>query len=385
MGDKINDINMDKRVDTFKSGPFTFSLNYDQAKLGENIIRAKGLFSTIREIPILPNLASQLEEELIRKSIFGTAAIEGNPLSEEAVKKILTEEEKKKATEKAEKQIQNLKQAYRLIRETPLSGELFLLQEDLIKKMHAIITDGSEDEKNTPGQYRNHLVKVGNEEHGGVYTPPKILEDIKNLMKEFVAWINSPELIKQDPVIRAALTHYYFALVHPFGDGNGRTARALEAMMLRSSGFRFVYNMLSNFYYKHIDEYFWAFSLSERNKENSVTPFLEFFLKGLLASLEEIRLRIFALIREFTLKDYYAFLQRQKSITQRQYDFITMLLRMGKPVALKDLFDNEQLRLIYRNVTERTARRDLKSLTEQGLLKLDSDSSVYALNRYVIG
>ena len=155
--------------------------------------------------------------------------------------------------------------------------------------------------------------------------------------------------------------------------------------MLRSSGFRFVYNMLSNFYYKHIDEYFWAFSLSERNKENSVTPFVEFFLKGLLASLEEIRLRIFALIREFTLKDYYAFLRKQKKITQRQYDLINMLLRMGKPFALKDLFDNEQLRLIYRDVTERTARRDLKSLTEQELIKFDSDSSVYILNPYVIG
>lgn len=376
---------MDKIVDTFKSGPFTFSLNYDHIKLSDSIIRAKVLFFTVREIPILPNLASQLEEELIRRSIFGTAAIEGNPLSEEAVKKILTEEEKKKATEKAEKQIQNLKRAYRLIQETPSSDVPFLLQEDLIKKMHAIITDGSEDEKNTPGEYRNHLVKVSNEEHGGIYTPPKILEDIKNLMKEYVSWINSPELINQDPVVRAALAHYYFALIHPFGDGNGRTARAMEAMMLKSAGFRFVYNMLSNFYYKHIDDYFWAFSLSERNKENSITPFLEFFLKGLLASLEEIRLRIFALIRKFTLKDYYVFLQKQKKITQRQYDLINLLLQLGKPFALKDLFDNEQLRLIYRNVTERTARRDLKNLTGQGLLKFDSDSSVYTLNSYVIG
>ncbi|MDD5085743.1 MAG: Fic family protein [Candidatus Omnitrophica bacterium] len=376
---------MDKIVDTFKSGPFTFSLNYDHIKLSDSIIRAKVLFFTVREIPILPNLASQLEEELIRRSIFGTAAIEGNPLSEEAVKKILTEEEKKKATEKAEKQIQNLKRAYRLIQETPSSDVPFLLQEDLIKKMHAIITDGSEDEKNTPGEYRNHLVKVSNEEHGGIYTPPKILEDIKNLMKEYVSWINSPELINQDPVVRAALAHYYFALIHPFGDGNGRTARAMEAMMLKSAGFRFVYNMLSNFYYKHIDDYFWAFSLSERNKENSITPFLEFFLKGLLASLEEIRLRIFALIRKFTLKDYYVFLQKQKKITQRQYDLINLLLQLGKPFALKDLFDNEQLRLIYRNVTERTARRDLKNLTGQGLLEFDSDSSVYTLNSYVIG
>ena len=375
---------MEKKVDTFKSGPFVLSLSYDRVKVQNALIKARVLFVTIGEIPVLPNLASQLEEELIRKSIFGTAAIEGNPLSEEAVNKILTEEEKKKAIEKAEKQIRNLKEAYRLIRETLISDKPVPLDEAFIRKLHAVITDGSEDEKNSPGQYRNHIVKVGNEEHGGVYTPPKILEDVRKLMTELVSWINSPEIAKEDPVIRAALAHYYFALIHPFGDGNGRTARAVEAMMLRSAGFRFVYNMLSNFYYKNIDDYFWAFSLSERNKENDITPFLEFFLKGLIDSLEEIRRRIFGLIREFTLKDYYAFLNMEKDITQRQHDLMSLLLKTAKPFTLKNLFDNDQLRIIYRNVTERTARRDLKNLAERRLLKFDPASSTFTLNLFVI-
>ena len=120
---------MDKKVDTFKSGPFIFSLNHDRTKLGDSLIRAKVQFLTIREIPILPNLASTIEDDLIRKSIFGTAAIEGNPLSEEAVKRILTEEEKMKATQKAERQIQNLKRAYAFIREIPPSDTPFLLDE----------------------------------------------------------------------------------------------------------------------------------------------------------------------------------------------------------------------------------------------------------------
>lgn len=376
---------MDKRVDTFRSGPFVFSLNHDRTKLGDSLIRAKVQFLTIREIPILPNLASNIEDDLIRKSIFGTAAIEGNPLSEEVVNRILTEEEKKKTTQKAERQIQNLKHAYAFIRETPQSETPFLLDEKLIKKLHSLITEGSEDDRNTPGQYRDHSVKVGNEEHGGVYTPPKIFDDIKNLMKEFINWINSPDVLQEDPVIRAACAHYYFALIHPFGDGNGRTARAIEAILLRSSGFRFVYNMLSNFYYKNIDDYFWSFSLAGRNKEGGITPFLEFFLKGLLLSLEEIRLRIFSLIREFTLKDYYVFLQKKKAITQRQYDLMNLLIKTRKQFTLKDLFDDDQLKIIYRSVTERTARRDLKNLTEQRLLGVNPKTSLYFLNPRVIG
>ncbi len=375
---------MDKIVKTFKSGPFIFSLKHDRVRLGEDLIRTKVQFLTIREIPILPNLASQIEDDLIRKSIFGTAAIEGNPLSEEAVKRILTEEEKEKATQKAERQIQNLKRAYVFIRETAQSETPFLVEESLIKKLHALITESSEEEQNTPGQYRNHSVKVGDEDHGGIYKPPKVLADIKNLMTEFISWINSPEIASEDPVIRAACAHYYFALIHPFGDGNGRTARALEAIILRSAGFRFVYNMLSDFYYKRIDDYFWAFSLSERSKEGVITPFLEFILKGLLQSLEEIRLRIFSLIREFTLKDYYAFLQKNKTITQRQYDLVNVLIKTRKQFALKDLFDDDQLKIIYRNVTERTARRDLKNLIRQGALNIDPESAKYFLNPHVL-
>jgi Fic family protein len=93
-------------------------------------------------------------------------------------------------------------------------------------------------------------------------------------------WINSEELLREDAAIRAALAHYYFALIHPFGNGNGRTARAIEALLLKNDAKIkfFVCVMLSNFYYKNIDNYFRAFSLSERNATYDVTPFLEFFL-----------------------------------------------------------------------------------------------------------
>ena len=78
-----------KKIMTYKSGQFAFSLNYDKAVVRENLIKARSIYSSIRAIPILPQLFSQLEEELIRRSIFGTAAIEGNPLSEQEVDKIL--------------------------------------------------------------------------------------------------------------------------------------------------------------------------------------------------------------------------------------------------------------------------------------------------------
>jgi len=375
---------MIKKVDTFKSGPFAFSLNYNRGQLISQLAKAKVLYTTIAEIPILPDLASSLEEELIRKSIFGTAAIEGNPLTEEKVNKVLSQEEMKGKMERAEKQIRNLKEAYKIIKDIKASSTPLMLEENLIKKLHKIITKDCEGPDNSPGQYRNYIVKVGNEEHGSIYTPPKIFEDIQNLMKHFIDWINSKEILQEDAAIRGALAHYHFALIHPFGNGNGRTARAIEAILLKSAGIKFVPHMLSNFYYKNIDNYFWAFSRSERNDTNDITPFLEFFLKGLVASLEEIQSVIFSWIRKFTLRDYYTYLRRTKKITQRQFDFLTLLLESREEFTLKDLFEKEKFRIIYRKVSERTARRDLQLLESNKLIQVNPKGNFF-LNDRVLG
>ncbi len=371
------------KVDTYKSGPFAFSANYDEEKLSDQLVKARVLYRTVADIPILPNLASRLEEELIKKSIFGTAAIEGNPLSQEQVDEVLSEEERKGKVERAEKQIRNLKTAYIMIKHFTPSPQPFLLQEKLIKDIHKVITEDCEGPENSPGQYRNKIVKVGNKDHGGIYTPPKILDDIKNLMTYFIDWINSPEILKENPAIRGALAHYYLALIHPFGNGNGRTARAIEAILLKSAGIKFVPHMLSNFYYRNIDDYFWVFSLSERNDDYSITPFLEFFLNGLISSLEEIQAKIFWWIREFTLRDYYAHLKRNKDITHRQFDLLILLLEYREKFSLKDLFEKDKFKVVYRKVSERTARRDLKILQERKLVSIDGKGD-HSLNYYAL-
>lgn len=375
---------MEKRIETFKSGPFVFSLNYDKTKLGGLLVEAKILYRTIAGIPILPDLAARLEEDLIKRSIFGTAAIEGNPLSEDDVKKVLSEEEIKSKTQRAEKQIRNLKIAYQIIKKTAPSGNPFVLNEDLIKELNKIITTECEEPDNIPGNYRNSTVKVGDQAHGGVYTPPKVFDDIKVLMGHFIEWINSPELLAEDEAVRACLAHYYLALIHPFGNGNGRTARVVEAIMLKSDGIKFVPHMLSNFYYKNIDDYFWAFSKSERNDKNDITPFVEFFLTGLVASLVEIRDKIFAWIRKFTLEDYYKHLRREKTITQRQFNFLTLLLNNPQEFSLKDLYEKDFFKVIYRSISERTARRDLENLKGKGLIILNEKGN-YVLHHMILG
>jgi Fic family protein len=203
-------------------------------------IEAQILYETVKDLPILPDLATNMEQDLIRRSIFGTAAIEGNPLTEERVGQIVSDTNDIHIKGRAEQEIKNLKNVYDMIGSLETMEGPPLLHEDLIRQIHKTITFNIEDEYNIPGNYRNNLVKVGDRQHGGIYTPPKNLKDIKTLMKAFIEWINSDEVLALDQPIRAALSHYYLGLIHPFSDGNGRTARFAEALVLRTGGIKYV-------------------------------------------------------------------------------------------------------------------------------------------------
>ncbi|MGP8003798.1 MAG: Fic family protein, partial [Smithella sp.] len=100
---------------TFKSGNFIFSSKYDEVGLQNILVMAKILYSTISDLPILPEWSTYLEKELIRRSIFSTAAIEGSPLKEEEVGKIIDQKdnEPKEGKDNIAKQtIINLEQVY---------------------------------------------------------------------------------------------------------------------------------------------------------------------------------------------------------------------------------------------------------------------------------
>jgi len=378
--DKNMDKNAIKKILTYKSGKFVFSRIYSEATILGSLIEARVLYKTVSDLPILPALSTQLEEEIVRRSIFGTAAIEGNPLTEERVGEIISESNHVRKMERAEQEIYNLKLAYDFVAGQETSDSIFSVTEKIVKQIHKIITSDIEHEYNVPGKYRNHVVKVGDSEHGGIFTPPKCLADIKTLMKQYVLWMNSEEVKKLNPAIRGALSHYHLALIHPFGDGNGRTARLVEALLLRLAGMQYVPIMLSNFYYRNLDDYFWAFSKARKNKNNDVTPFLEFALKGIIESLNQLKERITHFIRKFSLRDYYAHLRGIRDITQRQHDFLTMLLdhELGH-FTLNDMYKVGPLTILYRNVSDRTARRDLQKLSSKGLLAL-SDDGQYILN-----
>jgi Fic family protein len=333
-------------------------------------------------VPVLPDVANMLEKEVVASSIFGTDAIEGGTLSLAEVEGVLETPEEARA--EAERRVQNLKAAYGLVEgfaeDVQAKQPHLWLVEDMFTDLHRLITDGLTHPDNVPGEYRNNpknrLTKVGDAAHGGVYQPPKCLDDIKMLMTAFVRWANSEPIVGLPPLIRAPLIHYYFERIHPFWDGNGRVGRAVEVMVLLAAGYKLASWTLARYYLDHIDEFFAVFRQAEKADERKDpspnTPFVAFFLEALRTSVERLHDRVNNLLRIVLFENAINDLLRRRAINSRQHT-ILMKLPVDPPIPIKELRAQAWYEALYDRLTTKTRDRDLRRLSERDLIRIDKE------------
>jgi Fic family protein len=366
-----------------KSKIFLFSDHFDKKELTEAITRASILNTTISDIPMLPQQASEMETDIAVSSISGTASMEGSPYTEEDIRMIMGKNEGKNYSDNRKNEIKNLVNAYKKLDNFENGDKPLIITEEFIKELHKDITEGLSTKGNTPGKYRDKLIKVGSKEHGGVYRPPSDISDIENLMGSFIEWINSEELLATEPFIRAALAHYHLSLIHPFFAGNGRTARLLEAYILHSANIRHVSKMLSNYYYRNFDEYFKSFSATKR-KHKDTTPFLKFVLNAVNSCLDDLKNRVYGYLYELTMKEYMNIMKTDGDLNQRQFDLVSFMMEENRDISLASLHTEKPFIYLYKDVTEQTARRDLKKLSDMGIIRTE-DKKTYRISFNMLG
>lgn len=372
------------RVKTHRSGYFTFEVGVDFERIQPLLERVNDAQVRFSGVPILPDLATRLEREVIVSSVFGTNTIEGGTLTEEETAALLAGDEEVK--EEKQRRVTNIRDAYSKAEEfaqkvldkfPPQGGSIHLVQK-MFLDLHKIITDGLSHPQNVPGQYRNNqkgqLTKISDAEHGGVYIAPKSQADIELLVKEFLSWINNDELCKLSPLIRAPLVHYYFERIHPFWDGNGRVGRVLEAIVLKCSSFKYAPFALSRYYLENIDAYFTIFNTARKAAEGKElypnTEFVEFFLKGLLNAINRLHDRVNSLVGYLLYDSILSSLLQQKKIGTRQFTLINNLLPLGAEHDLKKVQAQTWYKGLYEKLTVRTQYRDIKKLIDHGVVKL---------------
>jgi Fic family protein len=356
---------------------FDVQVRTDDLEVVSLAAKCHALASVIREIPITPSRRDRIDRLNILRAVRGTTGIEGAELTEGEVALILDSPNKTvlpPGKEREEQEARNADKLMRyvaqLLRESPDCP----LTENLICKFHHLTTHKVNYKHNVPGKYRNLPVSAGD------YIPPQEGARVRQLMKEFVSWFNEEEPFHWDPVIAAIVAHFYIVSIHPFGDGNGRTSRAVESFLLYRAGInaRGFYS-LANYYYQHRGEYLRHLDHIRFETNGDLTPFVLFALRGLAEELLEVHREVLLEVREIAFRDYAREELRSRLATEpgkRMLDFIFLL--GNATVSVKAIRHGEHaLSRLYHGLTAKTLSRDLNYLKKIELIQL-KDGNVRA-------
>ncbi len=377
------------RIETHRSGIFKFQVGINSLTLQPLLDRIEDAHRRLSSMPILPDVAIKLEREFLVDSVYGTNTIENGGLTEEETAAVL-DAPPEKAKEESALRVVNIREAYDIAEgygeywRTNIKSEHrphLILEEKMFTVLHEQITQGLRHPDNIPGLYRDNpkerRTQVGNTAHGGIYTPPKCLNDIQMLMSAFVAWANASPVYNLSPLLRAPLIHYYFERIHPFWDGNGRVGRVIEAMILKAAGYKYVPFALSRYYLEYIDQYFSLFNQArkaeEKGKDNPNQEFVAFFLEGTLTVFNQLHDRINEILGYLLYKSRLRDLYELKAINNRQYHIINNLLQIGTTLTLSDMQSRLWYNSLYEKLTAKTRARDMKGLFEQQLIRYMGD------------
>ena len=191
---------------------FSFEYRYKWEKLFVALVNIEAYKQSALNLVLPPDWKEKLDRLNRVRALYGTTALEGNPLSESEVshQMDIVDGNAKGATDKATReqlQIRNSVIAQSWVKERFKPGSRPLRTEDILE-MHQIVTRHSDTKDNVPGRLRTFSVVVGSPDMGGVHKGAPF-EELPRLMEEYVNFINSPKALAEGPVVRALLAHFF--------------------------------------------------------------------------------------------------------------------------------------------------------------------------------
>jgi Fic family protein len=298
---------------------------YDPMGVVQPLTEAKAALLALTEMPSQKSWAVELQQVQLKREVAGTSRIEGAEFTERELDEALRQSPEQLET-RSQKQAAAAVATYRWIAGLPSDRPI---DEALIREVHRRLVTGCDDDHCPPGQLRgaDQNVTFGTPRHRGVDGGAACAEALALLVKAAQGVFRG-----HDPLIQALALHYHFAAMHPFLDGNGRTARALEALMLQRVGLRdTLFIAMSNFYYEEKAAYLQALN-DARAGRHDLTPFLSFALRGVEKQCRrlfgEIRLRVAKALYRNTMTDLFHRLQspRKRVMSARHVQLLNLLL-----------------------------------------------------------
>lgn len=295
-----------------------------------------------------------LTNALMEESIF-SSMIEGATTTRIKAKEMLRKG--KKPSNKSEQMILNNYKTIQYISEhkdTEISStKLF--------EIHRLVTENTLEEENI-GVFRNsNDVMVINQITGEIIHTPPPFEELDELMKQFSNFFNTnPKENFIHPIVKASILHFLIGYIHPFVDGNGRTARALFYWYLLKNGYWLTeYLSISRVILKTKTQYEKAYIYSEID-EMDVSYFIHYQVKVLTQAFEDLKNYIAKKKKEENKLSKYLKLQ---NINERQAQILYWIEEDNNR-----FFTVKEIETIFK-ITNQTARTDIEYLVEKRFLK----------------
>lgn len=343
---------------------------YDAHAVMAALVEAKSAVQALTTLPYQKSWVEALQELQLKREVAGTSRIEGAEFTEreldEAIRPDVSPEE---LHTRSQRQANAAMRTYRWIGEIPADRPI---STDLVCEVHRRLVTGCDEDHCPPGELRgrDHNVTFGLPPHRGVEGGPSCEDAFASLVRSVQS-----EFRDHDPLVQAMALHYHLAAMHPFLDGNGRTARAMEALLMRRAGLTDrAFVAMSNYYYDEKPAYLRILS-EVRQRSHDLTTFLVFSLQGVRIQCGRLTLEIRKQMQRALFRDtmYSLFnrleTKRKRVIGERQVELLKILLEFDELTAI-DLMRRANAFYAPLEHSDKAIVRDIFSLVELGAIQL---------------
>ncbi len=326
--------------------------------------------SIIDNAALVPAWEAKFRDDALSRTVHFGTKIEGNELTQEQAQQVVRLEGYVDSKDVAKKtgiiardrdiqEVINYRNVCVWIDQQDFTHSINLFTEKTLKHVHTLTMQAAIEEEHI-GKYRDRQVVVKSATDGQVIFRPPVSVEIEYLIRDFFAWFVSPEAQAMHPIFRAAITHYQLVFIHPFIEGNGRTARAMATLALKSLGYDFKrFFSIEQYFDSDVEAYYQALLSVQQNQNHDVTYWLEYFCYGLAIEIDKIRSQVQKLSKDIKLKKE---LGKQVALSERQIILLELLQNQG-------YMTSQDAQAMLPNVSVDTILRDLKDLIQKGVVK----------------
>ena len=348
---------------------------YDAMALFDALLEARTAAAVLNRTPYLPQWIAEIHQEQLRLEAVGTSRIEGAEFTPREQEEALAPAAADRSDlTYSQRQLRSANATYRWLMDQPADRPV---TDEFILDIHRRIITGCDDNNCEPGALRppEWDVTFGTPRCSGAAGGEGCRIAFGGLMDAIAS-----EFHGHDRIIQALATHYHIGAMHPFGDGNGRTARALEAFMLRRAGVNdIVMVSLSNYYHAHKDEYLGALA-ETRRRGHDLAPFLMFGLRAIADRCDALAEEITVNHKRLLFREFAGALfgqlrsKRRRILGQRQLQLLHILLD-GDITDLDGLIRSARPHYADLKFPGRALSRDLRELLALDAITLEVDVS----------